>query len=249
MRRYLIAANWKMNGNKALNKALIQGIRSRLDTVHSVDIVVCVPFAYLQQVAGLLDGSPLLLAAQNVSEYEQGACTGEISAAMLADFSCMYALVGHSERRQLFAENNQTIAKKFFLLQAHNIQPILCVGETLEQREAGQTEAVVLDQLQAVIDEAGVAALKNCVLAYEPVWAIGTGLTASPEQAQAVHQTLRSYIADRDAKVAASLRIIYGGSVNEKNAQALFEQEDIDGGLIGGASLRAESFIEICKVV
>jgi triosephosphate isomerase len=188
-----------------------------------------------------------------VSEFEEGAYTGEVSASMLADMQCAYALVGHSERRQLFNESNEVTAIKFAALQKQKIKPVLCVGETLAQRKAGQTDRVVADQLNAVIEQVGVAALADCVLAYEPVWAIGTGETASPEQAQAVHQFLRKEIAGVNSahakKIAKEIRIIYGGSVNAENAQALFEQEDIDGGLIGGASLQAESFLNICKVV
>lgn len=255
MRRYFVAANWKMHGNKAANTTLLQALMAGLTTPLNSELVLAVPYVYLPQIHALTQASGLAiqLAAQNVSEYEEGAYTGEISASMLADMQCAYALVGHSERRQLFAESNETIAAKFALLQKNNIKPVLCVGETLTERQTGKTEEVVATQLQAVIKKLGVNALQNSVLAYEPVWAIGTGETASPQQAQAVHAFLRKEIAKADSanakKIADTLRIIYGGSVNAENAQALFEQEDIDGGLIGGASLQADSFLNICKVV
>lgn len=253
MRRHFVAANWKMNGDKETNTELLQALKAGLKESLNSELVLAVPFVYLSQIQTLLHASVLQLAAQNVSEFEEGAYTGEVSAAMLADMQCAYALVGHSERRQIFGESNESVALKFALLQKNNIKPVLCLGETLQERQAGQTEKVITTQLHAVIKALGVEALKNSVLAYEPVWAIGTGETASPEQAQAVHYFLRKEIAKVHSthakKVAEELRIIYGGSVNAENAQALFEQEDIDGGLIGGASLQADSFLNICKVV
>ncbi len=248
MRRYLVAANWKMNGTRAENEALIQGILAELPS-GDFGVLVSVPFVYLEQVADLVKDSAISLAAQNVSEFEKGAYTGEVSAQMLADLNCQYALVGHSERRQLFGDSDEKVLQKFKALQQEGITPILCLGETLEQREADQTESVVSAQLKAVTDHLGVAAFEKAVIAYEPVWAIGTGKTASPEQAQAVHQFLRSELAKLDSNVADKVQILYGGSVNENSAAELFAQNDIDGGLIGGASLKADSFLNICKVV
>jgi triosephosphate isomerase (TIM) len=257
MRRYFVAANWKMNGKQASNAVFLQALNAALTAPLTYELVLAVPFVYLAPIQAhiqtLTQASEVKLAAQNVSEFEEGAYTGEVSAAMLADMHCAYALVGHSERRLLFCESNESVSAKFAILQKYNIKPILCVGETLEERAAGKTEQVIAEQLNAVINILGVNALEKSVLAYEPVWAIGTGKTASPEQAQVVHQFLREKIAKADSvnakKVAEDLRIIYGGSVNAENAQALFEQKDIDGGLIGGASLQAESFLNICKVV
>lgn len=247
MRRPLVAANWKMNGDKASNKALLETLIASLNT--DVDVVIAAPYVYLEQVSQYCKPDGLLLAAQNVSEFDSGAYTGEIAASMLADMGCKFAIVGHSERRQYFQESDAQIASKFQQLQAHGICPILCVGESLQEREAALTEKVVSQQLQAVIEKAGVASFSKAVVAYEPVWAIGTGETASPEQAQAVHKLLRQCVEAFDKDISAQLRIIYGGSVNENNAADLFNQADIDGGLIGGASLNAESFIKICKVI
>jgi len=249
MRQYFVAANWKMHGDTASNTALLNELMAGLESTLAFQLVIAAPSIYLQQVLRLTEQSDLKVSAQNVSEFERGAYTGEISANMLADMGCAYSLVGHSERRQLFHETNDAVAKKFCVLQEKGLTPILCVGETLEQRESGNTEQVVAEQLSAVVSLAGIDGLKNVVIAYEPVWAIGTGKTASPEQAQAVHQFLRSEIAKSSAHVAESVQIVYGGSVNEENAQSLFTQKDIDGGLIGGASLKAESFLNICKVV
>jgi triosephosphate isomerase len=253
MRRYFVAANWKMNGDKASNAVFLQALKAALKTPLAYEVVLAAPFVYLAQIQSQIQASELQLAAQNVSEFEEGAYTGEVSARMLADMQCSYALVGHSERRLLFCESNENVSAKFAMLQKYKIKPVLCVGETLEEREAGNTEQVIAAQLDAVIKNLGVSVLEKSVLAYEPVWAIGSGKTASPEQAQKVHQFLREKIAKADSvnakKVAEELRIIYGGSVNAENAQALFEQKDIDGGLIGGASLQAESFLNICKVV
>lgn len=253
MRRQFIAANWKMNGSKAENTVLLSQLNKALEedfgTSLNFDVMVAAPFVYLSQIKELTASTVIKISAQNVSEFESGAYTGEVSAKMLADLECDFAIVGHSERRQLFKETNEQVATKFTSLQKNKIKTVLCIGETLEQREAGKTETVVAEQLKAVVSVVGVEGLVNSVLAYEPVWAIGTGETASPEQAQTVHQFLRKEVAKGSKEVADQLRIIYGGSVNEKNAQALFEQEDIDGGLIGGASLKADSFLNICKVV
>lgn len=248
MRRPLVAANWKMNGDKVSNKALLETVIASLNTT-DVDVVIAAPYVYLEQVSQYCKTNGLMLAAQNVSEFDAGAYTGEIAASMLADVGCQFSIIGHSERRQYFQESDAQIASKFLQLQAHGICPILCVGESLQEREAGLTEKVVSQQLQAVMKKAGVANFSNAVVAYEPVWAIGTGETASPEQAQAVHKLLRKCVETFDKDISAQLRIIYGGSVNENNAADLFSQADIDGGLIGGASLNAESFIKICKVI
>jgi triosephosphate isomerase len=212
-----------------------------------VDVAVCPPFVYLANVQAALHGSALALGAQNVSSWaESGAYTGEISGRMLLDFACRYVIVGHSERRGLMGESDETVAEKVERALAVGLIPIVCVGETLAQREDGETEAIVLGQLAAVIERCGVAALSQAVVAYEPVWAIGTGRTATPEQAQLVHQVLRGAVAAKDAKIADSLRILYGGSVKPDNAAELFGQPDIDGGLIGGAALDAEAFLAIC---
>jgi triosephosphate isomerase len=206
-----------------------------------------VPFPYLAQAQAALSGSSIAWGAQNVSEQPKGAFTGEVSASMLLDFGCKYVIVGHSERRSLYGESDELVAKKYMAAQAAGLTPILCVGESLEERESGVTEAVVARQLDAVIQAAGVASLGKAVVAYEPVWAIGTGKTASPEQAQAVHAFIRGKIATLDAGIADKLVIQYGGSVKAANASELMAQPDIDGGLIGGASLVADEFIAICR--
>lgn len=211
------------------------------------EVAVCPPFPYLAQVGGRVAGSLLALGAQNVSEHPQGAFTGEVSADMLADLGCAYVLVGHSERRSLCGETDAVVAAKFAAVQRAGMVPVLCVGETLAERESGATEVVVGRQLAAVIESLGVAALASAVVAYEPVWAIGTGITASPAQAQAVHAAIRAQIAGFDAGVAAGVRILYGGSVKPQNAIDLFGQPDIDGGLIGGAALVAGDFLAICQ--
>ncbi len=251
-RMAIVAGNWKMHGSLASNALLIQQLRAGLADVRAkCQVLLCVPFPYLAQVASLVAAgtgqSALLLGAQDVSEHDVGAWTGETSAAMLKDLGCSHVLVGHSERRIHFGDSNARVAAKFMAAQRHGLSPVLCVGETLVEREQGQTEAVVAKQLDAVIAAAGVAALNNAVLAYEPVWAIGTGKTASPSQAQAVHAFLRSHISKHDATLASRLRILYGGSVKAGNARELFSQIDVDGGLIGGASLVAEDFLAICS--
>jgi len=191
--------------------------------------------------------SPVALGAQNVYYQDKGAFTGEVSASMLAEFSVRYVIVGHSERRQLFGESSQLVADKFVAVQAAKLVPILCLGESLEQREQGATSQVVLEQLDAVVERAGIGAFSNAVIAYEPIWAIGTGKTASPAQAQEVHEIIRAHLGRIDAEIGSSIRILYGGSVNAANAEELFAQKDIDGGLVGGASLKAAEFIAICE--
>ncbi|MBU1263015.1 MAG: triose-phosphate isomerase [Thiobacillus sp.] len=244
MRKKLVAGNWKMHGGLAENAALLAALKPALA---GIEAVVCVPFPYLAQAQAELAGSSITWGAQNVSEQAKGAFTGEVSASMLLDFGCTYVIVGHSERRSLYGESDELVAKKYLAAQAAGLTPILCVGESLAERESGVTEAVVARQLDAVINAAGVVSLAKAVVAYEPVWAIGTGKTASPEQAQAVHAFIRGKIAALDADVADQLVIQYGGSVKAANAAELMVQSDIDGGLIGGASLVADEFIAICR--
>lgn len=246
MRRKLVVGNWKMHGSLADNEALLGGVLSGLGDVKA-GVAVCVPYPYLAQVAGKLAGTAMAWGAQNVSQHAKGAYTGEVSTAMLRDFACKYVIVGHSERRAIYGESDEVVAAKYAAVQAAGLVPILCVGETLEERQAGVTEAVVARQLDAVLQVSGVASLTQAVVAYEPVWAIGTGMTASPEQAQAVHAFIRGKIAALDAGVADALIIQYGGSVKGANAAELFAQPDIDGGLIGGASLVADDFLAICR--
>jgi triosephosphate isomerase len=236
-RSRLVAGNWKMHGSRASNAALLDALAGRFGRETDVEIAVCPPYPYLGQVAEALAGTAIACGAQNVSEHAQGAYTGEVSAAMLKDVGCRYVIVGHSERRQLYGERDAQVAAKFAAAQAAGMTPILCVGETLEEREAGWTEEVVARQLGAILKQGEFG---NAVLAYEPVWAIGTGRNATPEQAQAVHEFLR-------ARVFPETRILYGGSVKAQNAAAIFAMPDVDGGLIGGASLVAKEFIEIVR--
>jgi triosephosphate isomerase len=231
----LVAGNWKMHGNRGSNRALLEAILQGMAGRKGAECAVCIAFPYLAQAAELLRGTPLAWGAQNVSEHAQGAYTGEVSAAMLLEFGCRYVIVGHSERRQLYGESDVQVAAKFAAVQAAGLTPILCVGETLEERDAGRTEQVVARQLDAVLKS---AAFGEAVLAYEPVWAIGTGRTATPEQAQQVHGFLRT-------KLSPQTRILYGGSVKPQNAAAIFGMPDVDGGLIGGASLVAGDFVVI----
>jgi len=246
MRRKLVAGNWKMHGSLAENEALLSGVLAGMGDVKA-GVAVCVPFPYLAQVQARLSGSAIAWGAQNLSQHAKGAYTGEVSAAMLKDFGCAYVVVGHSERRALYGESDAVVAEKFAAAQAAGLTPILCVGETLEEREAGVTEQVVGRQLDAVIDKSGISALAKAVVAYEPVWAIGTGKTATPEQAQAVHAFIRGKVRALDVAVAENLTIQYGGSMKASNAVELLSQPDIDGGLIGGASLVAEDFLAICR--
>jgi triosephosphate isomerase (TIM) len=247
MRQNLVAGNWKMNGSKADIKELLDGIKKGIGDVETAEVAVCPPFIYLGEVEAQLSGTPIAWGAQNLSTEEKGAFTGEISAAMINDFGCKYVLVGHSERRSLYGEDDAVVAKKFSVARAAGLKPILCIGETLEEREKGVTNDVVARQLEAVITLEGVEALVDGVIAYEPVWAIGTGKTASPEQAQEVHAFIRGLLAAKDESVAARVQILYGGSMNAANAAELLAQTDIDGGLIGGASLKAEDFLTICR--
>ncbi|MBY4676733.1 triose-phosphate isomerase [Marinobacterium arenosum] len=247
MRQKLVIGNWKMNGDRTRNAKLIASLAKGLHGHDSCRIVICPPFPYLLQVSDGLVNRHISLGAQNVSQYDQGAHTGEVCAAMLAEMGCAYVLLGHSERRQDNRESDAEIAQKFAMALAAGISPVLCVGESLAQRQADQTETVVAGQIRSVIDQLGIAALTGAIIAYEPVWAIGTGETATPQQAQAVHLAIRNLIREYDPAMAEQLPILYGGSVKADNAAALFQQDDIDGGLIGGTSLDAEAFIQICR--
>ncbi|MGH8613105.1 MAG: triose-phosphate isomerase [Gammaproteobacteria bacterium] len=248
MRKPLVAGNWKMNGTLASIKPLLQGITQNMPAVESVEVTVCPPFVYLPFVSDYLTGhTALRLGAQNLGHEAQGAFTGEVSAAMLADYGCRYVIIGHSERRQIFHESDELIALKFGLAVKEEITPILCVGETLQQREATKTEEVIRKQLLAVVSHMGGAVFQNALIAYEPVWAIGTGKTATPSQAQAVHIFIRELLAEHDEASAKRTRILYGGSVKASNAVDLFRMPDVDGGLIGGASLQGNEFLAICR--
>jgi triosephosphate isomerase len=244
MRRKLVAGNWKMHGSRADNSVLVDAILAA-PKLESVECVICPPFVYLTDVARMLRGSAVKLGAQNVCAEAHGAYTGEVGAAMLKDVGCQYVIVGHSERRQLCHESDEQVARKFAAVQSKGLTPILCVGEQLPEREANRTFEVVGRQLEAVVALTGIGSFAHAVLAYEPVWAIGTGRTASPQQAQDVHAFIRGRLAERDAKITADLQILYGGSVKAGNARELFAQTDVDGGLIGGASLKAEEFLSI----
>jgi len=247
MRQPMVAGNWKMNGSSDSVKELMAGIKDGLGSVNKAEVVVCPPAVYIPRVSGAADGSAIKVGSQNVCDQDAGAFTGEISGAMLKDVGCEYAIIGHSERRALYAESDELVAKRFAAARRNGIKPIFCIGETLEEREAGITNEVCARQIDAVIALEGVEALVDGVIAYEPVWAIGTGKTASPEQAQQVHAFIRGKIAALNADVADGLRLLYGGSMNPGNAAELMAQPDIDGGLIGGASLKAADFLSICQ--
>ena len=247
MRQTLVAGNWKMNGTLESVHALVEGIKSGLDTVTDTEVVVCPPFVYLETVSRLISGTSVVLGAQNVAKEDPGAFTGEIAAPMLKDFGCQYVIVGHSERRNLYGETDSLVADKFARALQEGLKPILCVGELLEEREAGKEREVVARQVNAVIEKVGIAGVGKGVIAYEPVWAIGTGKTASPEQAQEAHAFIREQMASHDGTVAESTRILYGGSVNAGNIDGLVAAPDIDGGLIGGASLKPQDFLAICR--
>ena len=249
MRQSLVAGNWKMNGRGADARTLALRVRETLPVGCGVEVILCPPFVYLSETAKHLNGTNIFLGAQNLCEQCDGAFTGEISAEMLADVGCTFVIVGHSERRILYAESDHTVAGKYRRACDAGLTPILCVGETLEQREAGMTSEVVGRQLAAVIDYCGVETVRAGVIAYEPVWAIGTGRTATPEQAQEVHVFIRSQLAlERNAQ-ARAVKVLYGGSIKADNAERIFSMPDVDGGLIGGASLDADSFVRICSQV
>ncbi|MFC5525726.1 triose-phosphate isomerase [Rhodanobacter ginsengisoli] len=245
MRKKLVAGNWKMHGSRSMATALVNDIVA--DKPAAIDVAVFPPFPYLAELARQHADTGLAIGAQDVSEHGgQGAYTGEVSAAMLADVGASWVLAGHSERRQYHGESDDLVARKFAAALAGGLTPILCVGETLEQREAGQTELVITRQLQAVLGHNGIASFDTAVIAYEPVWAIGTGRTATPEQVQQVHAFIRSQLEKEDVTIARLTRLLYGGSVKAANAAELFAQADVDGGLIGGASLAASDFLGIC---
>jgi triosephosphate isomerase len=247
MRKILVAGNWKMHGSRAQTRELIDGLIAELGGNSAAEVLVCPPYVYLSEAAQALSGSSVELGAQNIAVEASGAYTGEIAGTMLKDVGCRYAIVGHSERRSIYGEEDGLVAAKFRSAQRDGLIPILCVGESLQERETGVTEAVIERQLRAVLDSAGIAAFKDAVVAYEPVWAIGTGHTATPEQAQAVHAFIRGILAHEDDTIGNSVRILYGGSVKSSNARDLFSMPDVDGGLVGGASLDAEGFAEICR--
>ena len=247
MRSKLVAGNWKLNGTRDSIQALMQNIVAGMDGLNQVAVAVCPPYVYIPMVETLIANTAIKLGAQDVAEQMQGAFTGEVSAPMLKEFACQYGIVGHSERRALFGEKDADTARKFAAARTQGLIPILCVGESLEEREQGITEQVVACQLDAVIELEGIEALTEAVIAYEPVWAIGTGKTASPEQAQAVHAFIRAKLAALNSAVAEKVQILYGGSVKGSNAAELFAMPDIDGGLIGGASLDAQEFLAICR--
>ena len=246
MRRQMVAGNWKMHGSRAANQALLAELEMTLNGEWPIDMVVFPPYVYLSEAVRTLEDGPIAVGAQDVCAQSGGAFTGQVSAAMLKDVGCSYVIVGHSERRRWYHEDDALVARKFAAVLAAGLIPVLCVGETLEEREANMTEAVVARQLDAVISMHGLGGFARAILAYEPVWAIGTGRTASPVQAQEVHFFLRNRIHAQDAKMARHLRILYGGSVKAGNAAELFEMPDVDGGLVGGASLSADEFQQIC---
>jgi triosephosphate isomerase len=245
MRRILVAGNWKMHGSASMVQELLEGLLAGTENESSAEMAVFPPFPYLAQAQLLLDGSSISWGAQNLNPVSQGAHTGEVSASMLLDFGCRYVLAGHSERRAIYGETDEDVADRFEAALESGLEPVLCVGETLEERENGLTEAVVERQLDAVLNRCGIAGFEQAIVAYEPVWAIGTGKTATPEQAQAVHAFIRDKFASQDDIISGQLRILYGGSVNGSNAADLFAREDIDGGLVGGASLKAGDFLSI----
>ena len=248
MRRPLVAGNWKMNGDSESTTSLINGIADGRDDVTTAEVLVCPPYILIPRAADALNGrADIVLGAQDLDINQNGAFTGQISAAMLVDAGCKYVIVGHSERRAIYGESDQDVAEKFKVAQDSGLIPVLCVGETLEERESGDTESVVARQIQAVIDLVGIDNFDDAVIAYEPVWAIGTGKTATPEMAQEVHKFIRDMLSALNTGVADNLRLLYGGSMNAGNAESLIGMADIDGGLIGGASLQAESFLAICK--
>jgi len=248
MRQLFVAGNWKMHGDKASIKTLVTGLNAQAESVGNVSVAVCPPAVYLDYTKNCLVASNIAMGGQNIAvEPVSGAYTGETSAAMLKDLGCDYVILGHSERRAIYGETDAEIADKVKTALDMNLTPILCVGETLEERESGQLESVISTQLNAVVDMVGIAAFDKVVIAYEPVWAIGTGKTASAAQAQEVHAFIRGLLASKDSTVAEKVIIQYGGSVKPGNAAELFSQPDIDGGLIGGASLNADDFIAICR--
>lgn len=247
MRQPLVAGNWKMNGTRAEAEALLKAVAAGAASVKKPRVVVCPPAILVPLAAERLAGGNVAWGGQNLSEHAAGAYTGEIAGAMLRDYGCTYVIIGHSERRSLYGDTDDGVARKFIQAQACGLTPILCVGESLQEREGNRTEAVVARQLDAVLSAAGIERLRNAIIAYEPVWAIGTGKVATPAQAQAVHRFIRERLAKHNNEVAQATVILYGGSVKGSNAKELFAQDDIDGGLIGGASLNADEFLAICR--
>lgn len=247
MRRPLVAGNWKMNGDSQSTVSLVNGIVDGRGDVTRAEVLICPPYILIPRAADALNGrDDIALGAQDLDINQNGAFTGQISASMLVDAGCTYVIVGHSERRAIYGESDQDVAEKFSVAQEGGLIPVLCVGETLEERESGDTENVVARQIQAVIDIVGIENFDNSVIAYEPVWAIGTGKTATPEMAQEVHKFIRDMLSAMNKDIANELRILYGGSMNAGNAESLIGMTDIDGGLIGGASLQPDSFLAIC---
>ncbi len=244
MRQPLIVGNWKLNGTGGVAEKLASDVRDGLDQ-ENVGVAICVPYVYFSDIGKLLEGSVLELGSQNVADQNSGAYTGEISAEMLKEYGCKYAIVGHSERRQFYGDTNESVAARYCQAIEQGIVPIFCVGETLEEREQEQTFKVIDEQMAAVVELAGIESFNQAVIAYEPVWAIGTGKTATPEQAQEVHQYIRNYLSGMSPDVAEKVQILYGGSVKPGNAESLFSMPDIDGALIGGASLIADDFLKI----
>ena len=247
MRPYMVAGNWKMHGSKEAVSALVTGVLDGVGDAMASKVALCPPYVFLSQVNEQIADSGIALGAQNVSEHDKGAFTGEISAGMLTDLGCTYVIVGHSERRAHYGESDAQVAAKFKQASGAGLCPILCLGETLAEREANHTQAIVARQLDAVLDLVGVDGWQHAVIAYEPVWAIGTGKTATPEMANDVHKFVRERLGARSPEVAAQTTILYGGSVKSSNADALFAMPDIDGGLIGGASLQSDEFLAICN--
>lgn len=247
MRQKLVAGNWKMYGSREFTRGLAAALAAELADGVACEVAICPPFPYLGEAAAAVAGSPILVGAQDVSSEDEGAFTGQVSGSMLADSGCRFAIVGHSERRSLNGESDALVAAKFIAAQRHGLVPILCVGETLAEREAGETEAVVGRQLSAVVGAAGIEAFTTAVIAYEPVWAIGTGKTASPQQAQAVHAFIRGLLRSENGTIADLVRVLYGGSVKAANAAEIFAMPDVDGGLVGGAALDAAGFASICR--
>jgi len=243
----LVAANWKMNGTLATIRPLLGGIMEDVREDCTAEVAICPPFVYLAELSALLTNTEVHLGAQNVSQQASGAFTGEISVAMLRDFACHYVIVGHSERRHIYGESDHEVAEKFAAAVAGDLVPILCVGERLEEREDDATETVIARQLDTVIRHAGIESFRQAVIAYEPVWAIGTGRNATPEQAEEVHEFIRLRLARHDDACAGAVRILYGGSVKADNAENIFSMANVDGGLIGGASLNAGDFVSICR--
>lgn len=247
MRRILVAGNWKMNASQEMVATLLTELSAA--NPNNVDVAVFPPAPYLTQVLSQLAQSQIATGGQNINANEAGAYTGEVAANMLADLGCSMALIGHSERRTLFSETDQDVLAKTQAALSHQLTPVVCIGETLEQREQGVTEQIIAQQVAVLLENLSVEQLTQCVWAYEPVWAIGTGKTATPEQAQQVHAFVRQLLAAKDAEMATKVRILYGGSVNAQSAADLFAQADIDGGLVGGASLKADQFLAICNAV